>query len=398
MNTVDVLIGADSLMARRSGIGRMTMEIVRAARQTPRVGSVHLLINGRVRDAAALDAMAEPGDQLSAPCPNWKARLVDLPGMGAVRYARQRVIDRRISAFYRPGLVYYEPNMIARPVSIPTVVTINDLSWHHQPDWHPADRLAWIDRNLDATLRQARIITALSQFTKDAAVQALGIAADRITVVPLAPAEAFRPFTPAEAAPVLARFDLTDRSYVLSISTIEPRKNFDRLFAAHQALPKPLRRRMPLVIAGGKGWGSSLSAAAVEAAASRGELRLLGHVADEELVALTARAGVFAYVSLYEGFGLPVIEAMAAGCAVVASNTTAIPEVAGDAAVLVDPLDVGAIKGGLQAVLTDGLLAGKLRTAGLLRAGLFGWNRTVDRLADCWCAARDDALAIRAAS
>ena len=368
----------------------MTYEIVRAARHAAAVGTVHLLMNGRVLPAQALDAIGEPDESGQSVALGWKARLVGLPGMGVVRHARQRIIDRRIAAFAHPGLVYYEPNMIARKLSLPTVITINDLSWHHEPAWHPADRLAWIDRNLAHTLRQARRITALSTFTKDAAVRELGIPAERVAVVPLAPAAAFRPYGAAAAAAVLAKHGLSDRRYVLSISTIEPRKNFDRLFAAHQRLPPALRLDAPLVIAGGKGWGAALNAAEVEAALGRGELRLLGHVQDDDLVVLCARAGVFVYVSLYEGFGLPVIEAMAAGCAVVASATTAIPEVAGDAAILVDPLDEAAIGTALQSVLEDDAVAERLRAAGLMRAGLFSWDRTVAALAACWAAARNE--------
>jgi glycosyltransferase involved in cell wall biosynthesis len=366
----------------------MTLEIVRAARCAAAVGTIHLLMNGHVQPVEAIDGLDEP-DGAEAPVNrlNWKARIVDLPGMGAARHARQLLITRRINSLMHERLVYYEPNMIARPLAIPTVITINDLSWHHEPSWHPADRLAWIARHLKKTLSQAQRITALSHFTKNAAVRELGVAPDRISVVPLAPAREFRPFTAVEAAAVLARFDLVDRAYVLSISTIEPRKNFDRLFAAHQKLPAALRRRAPLVIAGGKGWGAGLNADAAGAAMRRGELRILGHVADDDLVALCARAGVFAYVSLYEGFGLPVIEAMAAGCAVVASNTTAIPEVAGDAALLVDPLDEAAIAAGLQTVLEDPSLAGRLREAGLARAALFGWDRTVAGLLEAWRAA-----------
>lgn len=381
---LDALIGADSLLSHRSGVGRMTFEIVQAARHAAGVGTIRLLMDGQVKPA-------DTADHLDAPTPaarlNWKGRIAGWPGMGPVRLARQAVISRRINALASDNMIYYEPNMIARPLAISTVITINDLSWHHEPAWHPADRLAWIDRNLARTLRQARRITALSQFTKDAAIRELGVPADMVTVVPLAPAAAFHPVAAAAAATVLARFELVDRSYVLSVSTIEPRKNFARLFAAHQALPAEMRRRVPLVIAGGKGWGDALNASATDAATRRGELRMLGHVSDDDLVVLTARAGVFAYVSLYEGFGLPVIEAMAAGCAVVASATTSIPEVAGDAALLVDPFDEAAIAGGLRAVLEDPALAERLRNAGMERAAEFSWDRTVGGLLGCWHAA-----------
>ena len=385
---LDVLIGADSLAFRRSGVGRMTLEIVRAARRAAAIGSIQLLMQGRAHPVERADAIGEPdGTEASATRLGWKARLIDLPGMGVARQARQMLISHRINRLAHDRLVYYEPNMIIRKLAIPTVATINDLSWYHEPSWHPADRLAWIHRHLKTTLGHVQHLTALSHFTKDAAVRELGVAADRITVVGLAPAEAFRPFTAAEAAPVLARFDLVDGSYVLSTSTIEPRKNFDRLFAAHQMLPPDLRRRAPLVIAGGKGWGAGINAVATEAAIRRGELRMLGHVADGDLVALCARAGVFAYVSLYEGFGLPVVEAMAAGCPVVASDTTSIPEVAGEAALLVNPLDEAAIAGGLQAVLEDPALAARLAAAGRIRAAGFTWDGTVAGLLACWRAA-----------
>jgi len=274
--------------------------------------------------------------------------------------------------------------MIARPFGGPTVVTINDLSWHYWPGWHPAERLEWIERNLPRTLAQATRVVAISQFTKDAAVAALNVPADRIDVVPLAPAAGFGPMPTEAAAPALARHGLSDRRYVLSTSTLEPRKNFDRLLNAHSRLPTALRERVPLVIAGGRGWGDVLSRPSAELAVRRGHLRLLGHVSDADLVALYARCATFAYVSLYEGFGLPIVEAMASGAAVLASSTTAVAETAGDAALLVDPADEDAITAALCELLEDERLSARLRSAGLTRAAQFSWPRTVERLVETW--------------
>ena len=274
--------------------------------------------------------------------------------------------------------------MIARPVALPTVVTMNDLSWHHEPSWHPVERLQWIDRNLKATLRQASRFVAISQFTKDVVVRDLGVSASRIDVIPLAPADDFRPISAVDAVETLARYELADHGYVFSISTIEPRKNFDRLLAAHLRLPAAIRRRAPLVIAGGKGWGSVLARPEADAAIRDGTVRLLGHVSDADLVVLCSRAAVFAYVSLYEGFGLPVVEAMAAASPVLASSTTAVGELATGAALTVDPLDEDAIMHGIQRLIEDTDLAEQLRQAGLARAADYTWGRTIETLLHSW--------------
>ncbi len=387
---LSVLIGAESLAQRRSGVGRMTLEIARAARACPDIDHTGLLLAHGLASADLLDQadgpVGGPPALAREPIP-WKVAVGRVPGVQLLRRVKHGGLNRHVRRLARdlPGpMVYHEPNMIARPVALPTVVTINDLSWHYEPSWHPAERLRWIDRNLPATLRRARRFVAISQFTKDAVVRELGVPAARIDVVPLAPAEEFRPVSAPDAAAALARHDLADRGYVFSISTLEPRKNFDRLLAAHLLLPAALRRRAPLVIAGGKGWGEVLARPEADAAIRDGTVRLLGHVADADLVTLTARAAVFAYVSLYEGFGLPVVEAMAAGTPIVASGTTAVGELASGAALLVDPLDIAAIAAGLRELLEDDALAERLRQAGLARAAGYTWTRTIETLLTTW--------------
>jgi glycosyltransferase involved in cell wall biosynthesis len=171
---------------------------------------------------------------------------------------------------------------------------------------------------------------------------------------------------------------------VLAVSTIEPRKNFDRLLAAHARLPDAVRSRTPLVIAGGLGWGRTLDDDRASSARRDGSLRLLGHVPDAELVALYARATVVAYPSLYEGFGLPVLEAMACGAPVVTADATALRDTAGDAALLVDPLDTEAIAAALRRVLEDGELATELHMRGRARAARFTWERMAAGMIESW--------------
>jgi glycosyltransferase involved in cell wall biosynthesis len=387
---MSVLIGAESLASRRSGVGRMTLEIARAARVSPSIEHLALLLAEGLAGADILDHLDDPvsGPRPVQPVPiPWKVAVGRVPGVQTLRRIKHGGLNRKVRDLSRScggRLVYHEPNMIARPVALPTVVTMNDLSWHHEPSWHPVERLQWIDRNLKATLRQASRFVAISQFTKDVVVRDLGVSASRIDVIPLAPADDFRPISAVDAIETLARYELADHGYVFSISTIEPRKNFDRLLAAHLRLPAAIRRRAPLVIAGGKGWGSVLARPEADAAIRDGTVRLLGHVSDADLVVLCSRAAVFAYVSLYEGFGLPVVEAMAAASPVLASSTTAVGELATGAALTVDPVDEDAIMHGMQRLIEDTDLAEQLRQAGLARAADYTWGRTIETLLHSW--------------
>lgn len=386
-DALTVVLGADSLLSRRSGVGRMTWEIANAISGRPEISTLRLLVQGRLQPFTQNGALSEPAE--SPPMTRLrraKLLIAQLPGVGQAHMAKKLWLQRRgLRSFVKtPRLVYHEPNMIPYPLRAKTVITVNDLSWHHHPEMHPKERVTWIRQNLKRTFAQAARFVCISDFTANSLSAEFGIPRERIDVVSLAADAAFAPVSAADAAPTLARFGLADRRYVLSVSTVEPRKNFDRLLSAHQSLPADLRQRFPLVIVGGSGWGTALASPQAAAAQADGSLRLLGHVADADLVPLYARAAVFAYVSLYEGFGLPVIEAMGAGSPVVASSTTAVGETAGTAALLVDPLDPSAIRDALREVLEDTGLAESLRTSGAARAAEFNWQRTADALVASW--------------
>ena len=314
-----------------------------------------------------------------------------LPGVQSVRTNIHRrrlksLIDHLV-ALNRGRLIYHETNMILKPFHGASVSHVHDLSWLHCRDMHPADRLRWIDNNIERTLRDAARFVSVSAFTANCLSQEFGIERDRIDVVPNAASSSFSPRSASQAAETLARHKLDDRSYVLSVSTLEPRKNLDRLLAAHLSLPPRIRARLPLVIVGGSGWGKTLGNGDAERAQRDGTLRLLGRLADDELVDITARSACFAYVSLYEGFGLPVLEAMATGVPVVASSTTATAETAGDAAFLVDPMSVEDIRAAIEQIVEDQSFADALGMKGIARAADFGWERTARGLMGSWAKA-----------
>jgi glycosyltransferase involved in cell wall biosynthesis len=237
----------------------------------------------------------------------------------------------------------------ARP---PVVVTLHDLAFVRHPEVFPAWH-RWTARAIAGpVVRRADAIVAVSEFTKREAVELLGVPADRIRVVPNGVEPVFAPVGPA-----------AEGDYVLAVGTIEPRKNLARVVEAARLAGVELR------VVGGEGWGG------VDAPGR------LGFVADEELATLYRGARCLVYPSLYEGFGIPVAEALACGTPVVTSRGGALEEVAGGAAVLVDPLDVEAIAGGIADAERR---RNELRSAGPKRAAAFTWERAADEVEALW--------------
>jgi glycosyltransferase involved in cell wall biosynthesis len=255
------------------------------------------------------------------------------------------------------------------------VVTIYDLSFMVHPEFHIDVNVQHCLAGTRAALERADAILAISEHTRRDLVDRLGARPERIIVTPLAHDPTYRPVTDAlQLASVQRRYDLPER-FVLFVGTLEPRKNLMRLVHAYANLPAPLRRDVSLVIAGGAGW---LSESLRREVAHRGlvdRVRFIGYVRDEDMASLYSLATVFVYPSLYEGFGLPVLEAMACGVPVLTSNVSSLPEVAGGAAVLVTPTDVDAITDGLTQLLDDGALAAKLVARGLEWSSNFSWDR-----------------------
>lgn len=279
-------------------------------------------------------------------------------------------------------VLYHEPNFIPRPFGGPCTVTVHDLFWRERPDIQPPGRARWIRRNLPRLMRQASGFAFVSSFTASEFARHFDLAGRPTAITPNAPGRAFLPIDPQAAAPVLSRHGLADRRFVLAVGTLEPRKNFERLVDAHCALPLRLRSRHPLVIAGGGGWGGV--ADRLGDRRNAGEVRLLGHVPEIDLPALFARASIVAHVSLHEGFGLPIVEAMAAGTPVLTGSGSAMEETAGGAALVVDPLETDAIRDGMRRLLEDDECWRRCRSDGLSHAATFRWEKTVEELVSLW--------------
>jgi glycosyltransferase involved in cell wall biosynthesis len=250
------------------------------------------------------------------------------------------------------------------------VVTVHDLAFLVRPDLFPRAWRLMYRAGLRAAVKRASAIIAPSRHTANDLVRRTRVPPERVHVVPLAASLEHSSRDPHE---VLARLKVRP-PYVLFVGTLEPRKNLVRLVRAYRRLAA---RGAPhrLVLGGPIGWQPQalLRELAVE---GPGEVVMTGKLGPEDLDALYRRAEVFAYPSLYEGFGLPVVEAMARGVPCVVSTSSSLPEVAGEAAVPVDPLSVGAMAEALGRVISDPGLAARLREAGAARAARFGWDRT----------------------
>ena len=290
--------------------------------------------------------------------PTIPVRALPLPRV-ALYDAWQHLRLPRVERATGPVDVVHATAHVASASRAPWVATVHDLHFLHEPD-HFTRRGVWVFRRfLDLVRSEASVVLCPSEATRADCLEA-GIDADRLRVVPWAVADP--PAAPAAVDRVRRRHGL-DRPYVLFAGTVEPRKNLGRLVDAFGRLG-PVDA--DLVLVGPEGWGGL----------DTGSARRLGFLPRADVDALYAGAAAVCYPSLREGFGLPVLEAMAQGAAVVTSATTATAEVAGDAALLVDPEDVDAIAGALHRLLTDPELAARLRAAARDRAAAFTWDRT----------------------
>jgi glycosyltransferase involved in cell wall biosynthesis len=269
-----------------------------------------------------------------------------------------------------------------RGIGCPTVITVHDLAIYIRPEWFPAWQPLSTRLVVPRSISHATAIIAVSENTRADVERVFGISGDRVKVVPEGVSARFRPL-PAEALDdVRRRYSLPDR-FLLFVSTLEPRKNLPTLLDAWEGLPRS--RRQPLVLAGGWGWRADPIRARVERI--RSGLHVIGPVDPGDLPALYNLAGCLVHPAWYEGFGLTPLEAMACGTPVVCSDAASLPEVVGEAALLVAPGDVDGWRQALERVLDDAGLARRLRAAGLARAAEFTWERAANATWEVFTAA-----------
>lgn len=354
--TLQIAVDASRVAtAHRTGTEQYSVQLLEALGALDGQNDYTLYLNTRQRPNLTLPA-------------NFRARLIPWPRLWT---------HFRLSLALRqqpPDLLFVPAHVV--PLAHPrTVVTIHDLGYRAFPAAHPWRSRHYLDWSTRWSAAVADRVIVPSQATADDLHAAYGTPREKIIVIPHGVHPRFQPFAAATAATGLGRLGLR-QPYILAVGTLQPRKNLQRTLAAFEQLCAqgwPHR----LVLVGQRGWLTDPLFAALQRPESPayGRVDLTGYLDDDDLPLVYNGAAAFVFPSLYEGFGLPALEALACGTPVLTSNTTSLPEVVGNAALTVDPADTTAITAGLQRLLSDDTLRQTLRVRGLERARQFTWTR-----------------------
>lgn len=279
----------------------------------------------------------------------------------------------------RVDVVHATDHLIPRVRNIPVVATLMDAIPLAHPDWVSMSRMGRFKTQLwKKTAKWADRVITISAHSKDQIVEHFGLSAETIDVIPLGVDKRwFVPIEAEERARIKKKYELRDRNFI-SVGTLQPRKNIGKAIEAYLRLPSAIKDEVGLLVVGRAGWQCEKIVGRLESGAYGTGVCWLKHLPDLELRALLQDAVALVFPSLHEGFGLPVLEAFASKTPVIASNTTSLPEVAGDAALLIDPLDEEAIADAMRCVVEDERLANGLKERGYKRATQFTWSKTAE--------------------
>lgn len=271
-----------------------------------------------------------------------------------------------------PFSIYHETAFTpAKMTALPTVYSVYDLSLRRYRDTHPKERVWLFDYFIKTRLGYANHILTISEFVRQEIIDEFNVPPSMVTAVPLAPDPMFSPSGDDLVKKVNRKYNLP-QSYLLFVSSLEPRKNIDLLIEAMTIAHTDI----PLVLVGWQGWGEKRWLEKIERYNLKSRIYILGHVPDHDLKAIYAGAQALVYPSLYEGFGLPIIEAMACRCPVICSDAASMPEVAGDAAILIDPARSDELAQAIETLVHDTQIRDDLVKKGIQQAAGFTWNST----------------------
>jgi glycosyltransferase involved in cell wall biosynthesis len=389
-----VVLGADPLFQPATGIGNYTRNLASNLLALQLVEELTLYANGALvpgeRLASLIDSPVEstPGQRLRPASANTAGLLSTLRRyLASQRWALRAykslmpLVDRARLHPYRDA-VFHSPNYLLPAFVGPTVVTIHDLSIQRYPQYHPAERVRFLDARIkDAAATATHIITD-SNCVRTEILEHFGFDEARVTAIPLAAGEHFKPRTEEDCRAMLDTLKIRYKQFFLFASTIEPRKNLLRICAAYRAVREAGKTDWPIIFVGGAGWKSEAEHQEIQSLVQLGWSQYLGFVDAATLPILYSAAGALVFPSIYEGFGLPALEAQQSGTRVITSRGSAMTEFASEHDLLVDPLEVDSlIEGMASAVELE--LAGDDRALDSHGSGL-SWQHTARLTADVY--------------
>ena len=365
-----LLVNLSSLNHPLTGIGEYTLNLVKEMLDDDQVQDIKGIRSSRYLDRhqiSVLIAALEQGHQTDQPLTRYLKKMSRLKLIA--RIARKAInAYREISfRFYRNMLkhyIYWEPNYICLNHQGVCVPTVHDLSHLICPQFHPKARVKYLKAELPRTLARAKHVIVVSQYTKQSVMEHFDLDDQQITVVPPSVKSEYYPRTASECAQLKKRLGLPE-NFILFVGTLEPRKNLQGLLLAYKLLSTELKSQYPLVLSGRKGWLLEDIEQILQPMLDSGEVMWLGYLNSKDLPALYSSATAFTYVSHFEGFGMPIAEAMACGTAVIASDNTAMKEASGGAVCIVSPHSIGSIAQGMRKVLLDSSYRIECETKGL---------------------------------
>lgn len=380
---IKLLINLNPLRPPLTGIGYYTKNIVKEClqRNIEFVG----IKNGKLFNRPEINGLiASLEDHSDAPLhSSSKKKMVELlrsfPGIYAVKHFLVSLRAKKIlDSLAKQGFIYFEPSFVPMKFKGKIITTIHDLSFITHPEFHPIERVNFLTKMVKNTVAVSKHIIVDSDFIKNELLNHYSVSKDRVSTVYLGVDDKFKVYIKQETLLTLDKLKIEHNEFILSVATLEPRKNLARLVESYRDLPDDLKNRYPLVLVGNSGWKNSSLFDSIQDLVESGNIIVTGYLSDTELNHLYSGAALFVYPSLYEGFGLPIIEAMASGSAVITSNCGATAEVAGQSALLIDPESNKAITNGISSVLLDANVRRTLEEEAITRASFFSWRKCVD--------------------
>lgn len=363
-----LVLCVDAIKYPLTGIGRYTYELAQALQQSEEISEI-LFLRGRTLSKILPSLLLKEGHLSSLRHIAENSKLVRELYRNVMPWLKKIKLNNYRDSIYH-STKYYLPPKVDNAVA-----TFHDLSIFKWPQYHPKARVSYMRKELLLTLNRSKVLITNSEFTRRELAEHFDYPIDNIVSTLLASSGDYYPRIYADLQNLMTRLGLTAGYYTLFTGTIEPRKNIATLLDAYERLPFEIRTLYPLVICGFRGWDSEVLHRRFERATQQGWLLYLGYLNSSDLPLLFSGARTFLFPSLYEGFGLPVLEAMASGVPVVCSNSASLPEVVGHSGLMCDALDVESLTAYILKSLEDEHWRSQSINAGLARANTFSWAR-----------------------